>query len=193
MALIDLIKANRSYRKFKAGEPVSHEQLKAFVGLTRFTPSSKNRQPLKYILVSEKEDADFVFSHLKWAWYLRDWDGPTEHERPPAYLIMLLDNKLNDKADFDAGIAAQTILLAATEQGLGGCIIRTVNRYELARYFNLSDQHEIILVIALGVPDQEVIIEAMDAEGHVEYWQDAQGRHHVPKRSADTLIYHVKP
>lgn len=187
--LKNLVLKNRSYRKFKKSNKVSRELLMELIDLARFAPSSKNRQPLKYILLTDREETDFVFKQLKWAWFVRDWDGPAPNERPPAYIIMLLDKQLNERADFDAGIAAQTMLLGAVEKGLGGCIIRTVNRYEVAKYYQLPEHLEVILVLALGEPKQTVKLETEDKAGNMAYWMDEAGTHHVPKRKLDDLIY----
>ncbi len=187
--LKNLVLKNRSYRKFKQSHTLSRELLLELIDLARLAPSSKNRQPLKYILATDKADADFVFEQLKWAWFIRDWDGPVPEERPPAYIIMLLDKKLNERADFDAGIAAQTMLLGAAEKGLGGCIIRTVNQYEVARYYQLPENLEVILVLALGEAAQTVKLETEDKAGNMAYWMDEDGTHHVPKRNLKDLIY----
>lgn len=187
--LKNLVLKNRSYRKFKKSNKVSRELLMELIDLARFAPSSKNRQSLKYILLTDREETDFVFKQLKWAWFVRDWDGPAPNERPPAYIIMLLDKQLNERADFDAGIAAQTMLLGAVEKGLGGCIIRTVNRYEVAKYYQLPEHLEVILVLALGEPKQTVKLETEDKAGNMAYWMDEAGTHHVPKRKLDDLIY----
>lgn len=184
----DLVLKNRSYRKFKAHSQVSTETLESLVDLARVTPSSKNLQPLKYLLLNKKEDTDFIFERLKWAWYLKDWNGPVEDERPPAYIVMLLDKSLNNNAMIDAGIASQTILLGAVEKELGGCIIRTVNRYEIQKHFNLAENLEIILVIALGKPDQIVKLTEFDKIGNIEYFEDENKVHFVPKRSLDEVI-----
>lgn len=188
-SLFNLVLNNRSYRRFDNTFPVSKETLRELVGLARLTSSSKNRQPLKYILVTEEEECAFVFHRLKWAWHLRDWDGPSPYERPAAYLIMLLDKRLNERADFDAGISAQTILLGAVEKNLGGCIIRTCNRYELGKFFQLPEDLEIIMVIALGKPAEHVVLDDEDTTGKMEYYRDVQNVHHVPKRTVDELIY----
>lgn len=186
--LNNLVLKNRSYRKFKADRPVSIEVLVSLVGLARVTPSSKNLQPLKYLLLNKKEDTDFVFDKLKWAWYLKAWNGPSVDERPPAYIVMCLDKNIHDHAMIDAGIASQTILLGAVENGLGGCIIRTANRYEIHKHFGLADNFEIILVIALGEPAQTVEIIDVDKTGNIEYYEDENLVHYVPKRSLNDII-----
>jgi nitroreductase len=184
----DLVLKNRSYRKFHASEIVSEQSLASLIDLARKTPSSKNIQPLKYILAVNKGDTDFIFQQLAWAKHLADWKGPENHERPPAYIIMLMDKKLNENALIDAGIAAQTILLGATQVGLGGCIIRTVDRVAVRKHFQLPEHLEIIQVIAIGKPAQEVRLTSMDEKGDYHYFQE-QGIHYVPKRSLKEIIY----
>jgi len=186
--LKDIILKNRSYRKFRANENVPMDMLESLIDLARITPSSKNIQPLKYLLLNKKKDTDYVFERLKWAWYLKDWNGPSKDEQPPAFIIMVLDKKLNDNAMIDAGIASQTILLGAVEQGLGGCIVRTVNRYEIQNHFKLPEHLEIILVIALGKPDQIVELTKVDKSGDIHYFEDDDQVHYVPKRSIDEII-----
>ncbi len=184
----DLVLKNRSYRKFHNDKKVSVDTLKEFIDIARTTPSSKNRQPLKYILVTNYEDNEFVFSQLKWAWYLKDWDGPSKDEQPPSYIIMCIDTNLNDNAMIDAGIAAQTILLGAVENQLGGCIIRTVNRYAISKYFNLSENLEIVQVLAIGYPNQEIELTDVKDDESINYFEDLNGKHFVPKRKLEDLI-----
>ncbi|RLD43375.1 MAG: nitroreductase [Bacteroidetes bacterium] len=189
--LKNLVLKNRSYRKFHADKKVSESKLRALIDLVRQTASSKNRQPLKYLLLTEQQDTDFVFQQLKWAWYLKEWNGPTVSERPPAYILMLLDTKLNDHAEIDAGIAAQTILLGAVEQEMGGCIIRTVNHFEVKRYFKLEEDLKIILVIALGFPNQKVQLTRLPENQNVAYFEK-EDTHFVPKRSLEEIIVRKK-
>jgi nitroreductase len=190
--IFELFRKNRSYRKFLQ-QPVPDETLlKQLVDLTRFAASSKNLQPLKYLLVLGKEELDFTFDQLKWAWYLKNWEGPAPDEHPTAYLIVLLDKNLNEQAEFDAGIAAQTILLGATAAGFGGCIIRTVNRYALSKYFELDAKLDIIMVIALGKPNQTVELEDLKPDGSIAYYSDESGNHIVPKRVLDDIIWPKK-
>lgn len=186
--LKDLVLKNRSYRKYYFDKKVSVEELSQLVELARLTPSSKNKQPLRYVLVTEPNDCEFVFKQLRWAWFLKDWSGPTAEEQPPAYIVVALDRTLNEQADIDAGIVSQTMLLGAAELNLGGCIIRTVNRFELEKYLQLPESHEIILVIAIGYPNQNIRICEVNTDGATDYYEEANGVHVVPKRSIEDLI-----
>lgn len=186
--LKDLILHNRSYRRFYQDVPLSRETLKELIDLARLSASAANRQPLKYYLSCQPEINARIFPHLAWAGYLKDWGGPKEGERPSAYIIVLGDKTISQDFGCDHGIAAQSILLGAVEKGLGGCIIGSVRRNELAQALNLPDRYEILIVIALGKPKEQVVIETVGADGNIKYWRDEQGVHHVPKRSLDELI-----
>ncbi|WP_430973241.1 nitroreductase family protein [Sunxiuqinia rutila] len=185
--LKELILKNRSFRRFKEGERISPEQLRNWIDLARCSASARNAQSLKYVLVTEKADCEKLFPLLAWAGYLKDWSGPAKGERPAAYLIMLNDREISDNYFCDHGIAAQSMLLGAVEEGYGGCIIAAVNRKKLSTLFNLSDRYEVVQVLAFGKPDEEVVLEEMDGDDY-KYWRDEQGVHHVPKRSLDDLI-----
>lgn len=187
--LKDLVLLNRSYRKFHNNKKVSIDTLRQLVDLARTTPSSKNRQPLKYILVTGDEDVNFIADQLKWAWFLKDWNGPEKHEHPPAYIVMLNDTALNDQALIDAGIAAQTILLGAVETKLGGCILRTVNRYAISKYFKLPSTLDVVQVIAIGYPNQEIVLTTPDDSLSTNYYQDSDEVHFVPKRRLEDIIF----
>ena len=184
----DLVLRNRSYRKFYNDKKVSVDQLKHLIDLARITPSSKNRQPLKYILVTKENEVNMVADQLKWARFLKDWDGPNDNEKPPTYIIILLDKNINIQADIDAGIAAQTILLGAVEEQLGGCIIRSVNRDVISHHFNLPTQLEIIQVIAIGYPNQKVELTIPEEASSVNYYEDSNAIHYVPKRKLEDII-----
>ena len=128
-----------------------------------------------------------IFDCLAWASFLKDWDGPVEGERPSAYIIMLSDTKIAGNFYCDHGIASQTILLSAVEAGYGGCIIASVKRGQLREAFGISEQFDIIQVLALGKPKEVVVIEKM-IDDDFKYWRDDNQLHHVPKRDLDNII-----
>jgi nitroreductase len=186
--LKDLVLKNRSYRRFYQEVSIELETLRELIDLARLSASALNLQPLKYELSSEPDKNALIFSHLGWASYLKDWPGPAEGERPSAYIIVLGDTGISRSFGCDHGIAAQSILLGATERGLGGCMIATVERQELSRALGIAPRYEILLVIALGKPKETAVIERVGADGDTKYWRDDQGIHHVPKRALDDII-----
>ena len=191
MTVRELVLKNRSYRRFHQEVSVEHQTLRELVDLARCSASGANHQPLKYILSCDPEKNATIFSQLGWAAYLKDWPGPAEGERPSAYIIILGDKTIRESISIDHGIAAQSILLGATERGLGGCIIHTIRIETLRKALSIPEQYEILLVLALGVPKESVEIEAVGPDGDIKYWRDEQGVHHVPKRSLDEIIIDI--
>jgi len=186
--LRDLIIKNRSYRRFYQEVAISCETLRELVDLARLSASGANRQPLKYILSCEPEKNARIFPCLGWAAYLKDWPGPEEGERPSAYIIILGDTEISQSFFVDHGIAAQSILLGATEKGLGGCIIASIQKQALRQALDIPARYEILLVLALGKPKETVLLEPVGPDGDIKYWRDSKGVHHVPKRSLEEIL-----
>jgi nitroreductase len=186
--LKDLVLRNRSYRRFDQASRISPSTLRELCDLMRLTPSGRNVQPLKYVLVATEEMCARVFPLLGWAGYLKDWDGPEEGERPAAYIVVLGDKTIAENFGVDPGIEAQTCLLGAVEQGFGGCIVATIHREELKALLEIPQQCDVLYVLALGKPVEKVVVEEIAADGDIKYWRDEQHVHHVPKRALADLI-----
>lgn len=184
----DLILKNRSYRRFYQEQQVETEVLRELVDLARLSPSGFNRQALRYILSNRRESNDKIYPALGWAGYLHDWVGPQEGERPAAYIVMLRDTSVGPSLPQDQGFAAQSMLLGATEKGLGGCFLVNIKQQQLAEVLHLDEKYEIVAVIAIGYPKEQIVLDAMDASGDVKYWRDEHQIHHVPKRSLEEII-----
>ncbi|MDA3865581.1 MAG: nitroreductase family protein [Salinivirgaceae bacterium] len=183
----DLILKNRSYRRFYQNEEVTEEQLRKWLELARLSASGRNAQPIKYILSNSPEKNAKIFQTLAWAGFLTNWDGPEQGERPSAYMVQLNDKEISNQYFCDDGIAAQSILLGAVEDGYGGCILRAINKQLLTKELQITDRYGIINVIALGKPKEQVVIDEIK-DGDFKYWRDEKGVHHVPKRSVDELV-----
>ncbi len=184
----ELIRKNRSYRRFYNDFVIDNETLESLVDLARLSASSRNIQALKFILSCDRDVNARIFPSLAWAGYIKGWNGAVEAERPSAYITILGDTKLFKSFDTDTGIAAQSILLGAVEKELGGCMIGSINRKKLREELNIPQQYEIRLVIALGKPKEEVVIEEVGEDNSIEYWRDKSNIHHVPKRKLDDII-----
>ena len=186
--LRDLVKANRSCRRFYEDYQVALNTLEELVDLARLSASAANLQPLKYIVACQPEINAEIFSCLGWAAYLKDWPGPESGERPAAYVVILGDTVISKDFGCDHGIAAQSILLGAREKGLAGCMLGSINRKALRKILNLETHLQILLVLAIGKPKEKVVIETVGSDGSIRYWRDAEAVHHVPKRALKDII-----
>lgn len=184
----ELVYKNRSYRRFRQESMISPENLRALVDLGRMSACSANQQPLRYILSSQPEANAKIFPHLRWAKKIPDWEGPADGERPAAYIVILGDTAVSRTFGQDHGIAAQSMMLGAAEAGLGGCMIANIDSPGLREALKIDGRFEILLVLALGVPAENVMVDELELGKDPTYWRDAEGRHHVPKRTLRDVI-----
>ncbi|MDZ7642598.1 MAG: nitroreductase family protein [Desulfurivibrio sp.] len=186
----ELVKRTRTIRRFQEAEPVAPAVLRELVELARFGGSARNCQPLRFLLVTERQRRERIFPHLGWAGYLADWPGPVAGERPAAYIVCLLvrDRLAGSEREAycDLGIATQNMLLGAAAKGIFGCRIGSFSD-RLADELAIDDAHQILLVLALGYPAEQVVLAEVPPDGSIRYWRDAAGVHHVPKRSLEDI------
>lgn len=186
-----ILKADRSVRRFDESRAVDPHQLRALVGLTRYCASGRNLQPLRYRIVSDREECAALFPALAWAGYYTDWAGPAEGERPVAYIVQCLDTSLTTNPMCDEGLNLQAITLGATALGLGGCIIKAFKREMVEKALGLPAHLEPRYVLALGYPAEKVRIVDLGSDGDYKYYRDGDDTQCVPKRSLDELL--VRP
>lgn len=186
--LYDLIKRDRSYRRFHEDERIDTKTLKELVELARLSASTANLQPLRFCLVNDSEKNAEVFTTLKWAGYYKDWSGPAAGERPSAYIVILRDKNITVRTGYDEGIAAQSIMLGAAEKGLGGCMIGSIDTEKLRKILSIDEGLSVQIVLALGKPAEVSVTETMGKDGSIKYWRDEQGVQHVPKRAREDII-----
>jgi nitroreductase len=188
MKLAELVRSNRSCRRFQERHPVSLDTLQELVDLARCSASAANRQPLKYILSNHEDSNAAIFSCLSWAAYLSDWPGPAPGERPGAYIVILGDTAIAKNFWCDHGIAAQSILLGAREKGLAGCIFGAIDQKRLRTAVDVPAHCDILLVLAIGKPAETIVIETVGSNGDIRYYRDDKNIHHVPKRALAEII-----
>ena len=158
MDLKELIKRNRSYRRFDGNYFIERNILVELVSLARWAASGRNAQPLKYYICNDPVRNESIFSTVEWAGYLKSWKGPVPEEQPTAYIVILLDKSISDDCYCDQGIAMENILLGAVEKELGGCIIGSIHKKKLAELLKLPAHLEILNVVALGKPVEKVVL-----------------------------------
>ena len=185
-----LATTTRTYRRFRRIYPAAPELMTQWGDIARVSASAGNKQPLRYRIVTDKEQCAQIFETLTWAAALPDWDGPESGQRPTGYIIMATDSETfkGELWRFDAGIAAQTIMLSSTEEGFGGCIMLSFKRGELKKILSMPEDLEPVLVLALGRPIEDIrLVDAV--QGDTTYYRDEQQVHYVPKRKLEDIWF----
>jgi len=187
--LRDLVLSNRSYRSFAPNVRIHKEQVRAWIELARQCPSARNAQPLKYAIVTDGDTCARILPHTYWARSLGIQLPPAGHA-PVAYIIICHDTSIGNVNNFslmDVGICAQTILLAANEDGFGGCMIGSLTADAIREILSLPDTLTPLLAIGLGKPDETVVLTEAE-NGEIRYYRDGNNVHFVPKRPLDDII-----
>lgn len=189
--LKELVIKNRSYRGFDENYSFTREQLESYIDLTRYTASSVNAQPLKYKIVYEKNEVEAVRPLTRWARALPDMVLPHPNMHATAFIIICQDTDISPnlaRYQKDIGIVAQTITLAAVEDGLGGCMIGNFTPDEVKETLNLAENLTPMLIIALGKPAEEIVIKEIDNGESTKYYRDENDVHYVPKRKLKDIL-----
>lgn len=177
----------RTVRQYKQ-EKITEDKLEKLVNAARVAPSAANLQPLEYVVIKDQNKLRWVFETLKWAGYIAPAGNPKENEMPTAYIAILINKDINSShASYDAGAAIENILLAAWEEGIGTCWIRSVEREKLRQILNVPEKYEIDAVVALGYkaenPKEEEYVDT------IKYWKDKDNVLHVPKRKLKDILH----
>ena len=157
----NIVKLSRSYRSFDEARKVSYEELAELVSIARLCPSAMNRQPLKYRLVFDREEVETLLAITKWGGMLPEIKLPPDGMHPQAFIVVCCDTDLCanlDSSRFDAGIASQTIMLAAAERGLGGCILGAFDKSRASEILSIDEKYSPIVILALGKPAENIVI-----------------------------------
>ncbi len=186
MDVYELIQKRRTIRRFEQ-KPVPKDLLERCVNAARIGPSGANLQPLEYIVVSEPEQCQRVFPHTAWAGYLPDW-SPSPEERPTAYIFILTNRNVRASAPMDVGIAAQSITLVALAEGVGSCMIGSLDHKALRQVLAVPQHCDISLAVALGYPAEQPQMVEVTGDS-IKYYRDEDGILKVPKRALEDVLH----
>lgn len=167
MELKQCIETRRSVRRF-TDEPVSQEALRELIRLASYAPSWKNTQTVRWLSVTDRA----VMQSLA--------DGPAlghpgNRDVISSAPMLLVETCISGRSGFerdgsystpkgdrwemfDAGIAAQTLCLAANDMGLGTVILGAIDTVAVAEVLGLDSTRTVSCIIAVGHPDQQPLM-----------------------------------
>ena len=179
-----LLRRNRSYRGYDTSFEVRADQLRRIIETATLCPSARNQQVLRFRPVLRNE-SDKVLKQIRLGGALPELHLPFPGTEPQAFIVICSTVEESKYVDIDLGIVAQTMLLQATELGLGGICIGAFDHAEIKEVLNLP--YEPVLVIALGRPSEHIeLVECSEGDSLTYYRKD--GIHYVPKIRVDDLI-----
>ncbi len=187
----ELAKKNRSYRGYDSSVKVSEELLLDLIDTARFCASSVNLQPLKFYWSNEDPDNEKFKKEVKYARKLADLHLPFPGTEPTAYILIAVDKLIAPNVQRfarDVGIVAQTILLQAVEEGLGGIMIGNFDPEALRTSLGLPENIVPNLVLAIGKPAERIVLTDVQEDGSTDYYRDQDNTHYVPKRSLKDIV-----
>ena len=142
LSVWDAIRSRRDVREFD-GRPIADADLEQILEAGRRSPSSRNWQPWDFIVVSDRQQL---------AELAKVWRGAGHVARSAVTIAMIAPSDRLERARFDLGQAAMSIMLAAAGLGIGSGH-SSVTDQELARQvLGFPEDRTCAFLIPLGYP-----------------------------------------
>lgn len=161
MQLEKCIKERRSVRKY-TDMKIPAQLLEGLVELSRFSPSWKNVQPVRYHFIQDPKAKELISQNCVMGF---EFNAKTISRCNTLLLLTVIKGLSGYEKDsqfstskgagwemFDAGIAAQTFCLAAHDQGIGSVIMGIFDDEKICQYVKIPENEKIAALIALGYP-----------------------------------------
>jgi nitroreductase len=147
--IFEAIKGRRSIRQF-TDEPIGKDALEKLLDAARWAPTGGNQQRWRFVVVTSPSVKKLI---KKFA--------PGIFVMPAAFIVICVEKEpgANPWAErsylADCAIAAQNILLAAYEMGIGSCLALSYAKVAIKEILNLPEDVEPLLVVTLGYPAED--------------------------------------
>jgi nitroreductase len=149
MHVVDVFEAiigRRSVRQY-TNEPIGKEALEKLLDAARWAPTASNQQRWRFVVVTAPEVKALT---KKFA--------PGIFAMPAAFIVICVEKAPGatawDDVTYlaDCAIAAQNIMLAAYDMGIGTCVALSYAKVAISEILNIPEGVEPLLVITLGRP-----------------------------------------
>ncbi len=146
MDVFEAIKKRRSIRRYKRGAEISEEHLLKILEAARLAPSAGNRQPWRFVVVKDPDVKRKLAEACNNQTFIAD---------AQVAIAVIGDPSVSRWYMQDPMIAAEHIVLEATELGYGTCWIGAFNEEAVKKVLNIPFELKVVCVIPIGVPDEE--------------------------------------
>jgi nitroreductase len=141
---IKILKDRRSVRNF-SDKPIEKSVLEEIVDCARLSPSAHNKQPWKFVVVTDKEKLSKL-SETPHGTFIKDAGA----------CILVCGDKNVDRYVEDGCLAAENILLSAKSLGIGSCYVAAIGKDNgwVKELLDIPNDYEIVCFLALGHFDE---------------------------------------
>lgn len=154
--IIDIVNKRHSTRIYN-DKDITREELLDIVKCGQNYPSRANLQPLKYILITDKEIRDKVFDTILWGSKNSNFKVFKNKEYAPGnYIVVCVDkNIIGAGYEYEIGASIQSMLLSATEKNINSLWVKSFDRKSLSSILNTNDDIILDSLVCLGYSNQE--------------------------------------
>ena len=140
MNVYECLRTRRTVREFKP-DPVSNESLAKLLSAARWSPSSRNQQPWRLVVVRDRDTLAKLGETASTGGFLA---------RAPLAIAIVMENA--DQPQMDAGRALQQMELIAWSEGMGTCFVTLTDdqRESIASLLGIPQGLELITVLPFG-------------------------------------------
>ena len=135
----DVIRTKRDTRTY-ADRPIPEETVQRILQAGRMAGSSKNSQPVRFIVLRDQARKEELAACGDFATHL-----------PTAPLVVALVLTPGG-GPFDAGRAAQNMMIAAWAEGITSCPTSMHRADDAARVLGLPEEHRVAIVLPFAYP-----------------------------------------
>ena len=147
-------------------QPIEEEKLRRVLQAGRMAGSSKNTQPVRLIVLRERSRREEVAACAQFAQHL------------PSAAAGIAICAPSNGSDFDAGRAAQNMMVAAWSTGIASCPCSMHDQPRVKKTLGLPDDYRVVVVLALGYPNPALPMSMgrkrleLDDYVHQERWSE---------------------
>ena len=157
---LELVQSRQSDRAY-LDTPVEREKIERILEAVHLAPSACNAQPWKFIVVTDPEKRTQVAEATS-----NKVLSMNHFSRHAPVQVVVLEESANFTSNLggwiskkhyphiDLGIAAAHISLAATDEGLGSCIIGWCDEKKVQKTLDIPKNKRVMLIILLGYSSQ---------------------------------------
>ena len=163
MSFIECVSGRRSVRKYKT-DKIPDDVLTRVIAAASWAPSWKNSQTTRYLIIEDEALKNDLAEYCMMDFAL---NRDNIMSAPSVILVTTIANRSGYERDgsfstgkgthwesFDAGIATQTLCLAAFAEGLGTVIMGIFDTEKITQKVKIPEGQKLSAVVAIGYPDE---------------------------------------